>query len=141
MEIKQFMAMKGFVNFNGKILIIRESGVYEDGTNRNKFGIPGGRMQNSERFDECLMREIVEETGLKVSMGKPIFVSEWRPTVRNEHWQITAVFFECFADTDNVKLSSDHDAFLWIDPREYKKYEIIDNENTVFEAYLDFIKK
>jgi 8-oxo-dGTP diphosphatase len=141
MEIKQFMAMKGLINFNGKILLIRESGVYADGTNRNKFGVPGGRMQNGERFDDCLKREIEEETGLVVKIGKPFFVSEWRPVVRGEQWQITAVFFECFSETDDIKLSSDHDDYKWINPLDYKNIEIINNEHPVFDAYLNFLKK
>lgn len=135
------MAMKGLVNFDGKILLVRESGVYADGTNKHKFGIPGGRMENGERFDDCLKREIAEETGLTIKIGRPFYVSEWRPVVRGEQWQITAVFFECFADAAAVKLSSDHDEYLWIDPRDYKQHAIIENEWSVFEAYLANLNK
>ena len=128
--------MKGLIVHQGKVLILRESGNYSDGVNRSKYGVPGGRMNPGERFDECLQREVVEEAGLRITISRPFFVSEWRPLVRGEQWQITGIFFECFSETDDVVLSSDHDDFQWIFPQEYKKYNIVDNERPVFEAYL-----
>ncbi len=44
--------------------------------------------------------------------------------------------FECFADTDEIKLSEDHDNFLWIDPKEYKKQGVIETNHPAFEDYL-----
>ncbi|MDO8512597.1 MAG: NUDIX domain-containing protein [bacterium] len=140
MEIKQFTATKGFIVHEGKILIVRESGEYKDGINVKKYGVPGGRINPGERFDDCLRREVMEEAGLKITIGRPFFVSEWRPVVRGENWQITAIFFECFAENNDVKLSSDHDDFQWISPEDYKNYALIDDEIKVFEEYLKFIK-
>jgi len=140
MEIKQFTATKGFIVHKEKILILRESGAYKDGTNIKKYGVPGGRMNLGERFDDCLRREVWEEAGLEIRLGRPFFVSEWRPVVRGEQWQVTAIFFECFTETSEVKLSDDHDDFKWILPNEYKHHEIINNEHLVFEEYLKFIK-
>jgi len=34
-------------------------------------------------------------------------------------------------------LSQDHDHFLWIDPREYKRYNLIPNLYGAFEEYLN----
>jgi 8-oxo-dGTP pyrophosphatase MutT (NUDIX family) len=97
----------------------------------------GGRVELGQRFDESLKREVKEETGLDVRIGRPFFVNEWRPVVKGEEWQIVGIFFECVPDSAGVKLSKDHDAFEWIDPKEYEKYPIIDNLKPVFKAYLD----
>lgn len=132
-----FVAMKTFINHNGKILIVRESSKYEDGTNTNKFDIVGGRIKPGQRFDESLLREIDEETKLKVKLGKPFFVNEWRPVVKGESWHIVATFFESFADSDKVILSDDHDQYLWIDPKDYQKYNLIEDLKPAFEAYLN----
>lgn len=140
MEIKQFTATKAFIVHDEKILILRESGDYKDGTNIKKYGVPGGRINPGERFDDCLRREVMEEAGLKITIGRPFFVSEWRPVVRGEQWQITAIFFECFSDSDKVTLGSDHDDYQWVFPQDYLKYPTIDNKHQVFEAYLKFIK-
>jgi 8-oxo-dGTP diphosphatase len=136
MEVKLWVATKAFINYKGKILILRESKKYDDGTNASKYDVVGGRVQPGQRFDESLLREIMEETGLKAKIGKPFHVGEWRPVVRGEQWQIVGTFFECYVDSDKVILSVDHDEFLWIDPKEYKKYNLIENLKPAFEEYL-----
>lgn len=136
METKLFVATKAFIVHDGKVLIVRESGQYKDGAHEGKYDVVGGRIQPGQRFDESLLREVKEETGLDVSIGKPFFVNEWRPVVREEQWQIVGVFFDCQAGTDAVRLSEDHDSFLWIDPKEYKSHPLIENLYPAFEAYL-----
>lgn len=138
MEPKLFVATKAFIkNTDGRILIVRESSKYQDGSNVGKFDIVGGRLKPGERFDESLLREIKEETGLSTKIGKPFFVNEWRPVVKGEQWQIVATFFECSTDSEKVILGEDHDHFEWIDPKDYKNYNLIDNLKVAFEAYLN----
>ena len=136
MDVKLFVATKALITFNDKVLVVRESSKYEDGTNANKYDVVGGRIEPGQKFDESLVREVQEETELAVSIGKPFFVSEWRPVVRGEQWQIVGIFFKCTALSDAVVLSEDHDDYQWIDPKEYKNFNLIDNLGPVFEAYL-----
>ncbi len=136
MEPKLFIATKALVVNNGKVLILRESGFYQDGMNAGRFDVPGGRLQPGERFDQALRREVLEETGLNVEILKPIAVNEWRPVVRGESWHIVGVFFECSTDSSAVRTGPDHDAHLWIDPIEHQKYGIIDNLKPVFVEYI-----
>jgi len=137
MNPKLFVATKAFIIFQGKVLIVRESGSYKDSTNTGKFDIVGGRLEPGEHFKDCLLREIKEETGLEVTVGKPFFVNEWRPTKNGESWQIVGIFFECFAMTNTVTLSTDHDAYEWIDPKDYALYQVIENLHPAFKAYLE----
>jgi len=134
---KMFVATKGFIIHKGKVLILRESSQYQDGTNSGKYDIVGGRVEPGQRFDESLIREISEETGLSVTIGKPFFVNEWRPNVRGEQWQIVGIFFECLSNSDKVILSEDHDDFIWIDPKDYKNYGLIGNLAPAFESWLN----
>lgn len=133
---KIFVATKAFIKYKGKILILRESSKYQDGSNSGFYDVPGGRVQPGERFSDGLLREIKEETGLMVEVGKPFFVNEWRPVVKGEQWQIVGTFFECNAESDKVILGEDHDDYLWINPTDYKKYKLIDNLISAFESYL-----
>lgn len=137
METKLFVATKAFIIHDNKVLILRESKKYEDGTKAGKFDVVGGRLKPGEHFAESLIREIKEETGLDVEIGKPFFVNEWRPVVKGEQWQIVGTFFECSTKSNHVNLSKDHDKFLWIDPKEYSNYPLIENLKPAFEAYVD----
>ncbi len=136
MEPKLFVATKAVVVYKGKILILREAGSYVDGTNMGRYDVPGGRLHPGERFNEALEREVLEETGLRIQIGNPVAVNEWRPTVRGEQWQIVGIFFECEATSSEVTLSKDHDTFAWIDPKEYQSQHLIENLHPVFEKYL-----
>lgn len=137
MEPKLFVATKAFIVHEGKILILREASAYLEGTNTSKYDIVGGRLKPGERFDDSLLREVKEETGLDVEIGKPFFVNEWRPVVKEEPWQIVGIFFFCKVKGDTtVTLSSDHDDYKWIDPKDFANYPIIENLKIVFEAFL-----
>ena len=136
MDIKLFTATKAFIRHEGKVLILRESAKYGDGSNAGRYDVPGGRIEPGQRFDESLRREIAEETGLTVAIGRPFFVNEWRPVVRGEQWQIVGTFFACDAASPAVTLGEDHDEFLWIDPAKYADYPLIENLRPAFEAYL-----
>lgn len=75
-DIKLFVATKAFIVHEGKVLVVREA-KYENGTNVGRFGIPGGRAEKGERFDDALRREAKEETGLEIEIGEPLYVQEW----------------------------------------------------------------
>lgn len=136
MDIKLFAATKAFIMYQGKVLLLRESMKYTDGSNAGSYDVVGGRVTPGERFDESLLREIREETGLTVRIGCPFFVNEWRPVVRGEQWQVIGTFFECFVDSDEVALSEDHSEYIWIDPADFAQYPIIENLRPAFESYL-----
>ncbi len=140
MDFKIFAATKALIVHQGKVLLLREAGKYEDGTNVGRYDVPGGRIEPGQRFDESLLREIKEETGQEVEVGRPFFVNEWRPVVRGEQWQIIGTFFECFAQNEKVVLSKDHDEYVWIDPKNYKQFNIIENLVPMFLSYLDLKK-
>ena len=136
MAPKLFVATKAFINYKGKILILKESKQYKDGSNAGKYDVAGGRVRFGQHFKDSLLREIKEETGLTVTIGKPFFVGEWRPVVRGEQWQIVGAFFECFSNSEKVNLSEDHESYVWIDPQDYKKYDLTENVFLAFKNYL-----
>ncbi|MBI2985095.1 MAG: NUDIX hydrolase [Candidatus Kerfeldbacteria bacterium] len=116
-------------------MIIREAAANPVGTNMNKYDVVGGRVEPGERWDETLLREVQEETGLHVTIGRPFYVGEWRPVVHGEPWQIIATFFLVQAASDKVTLSRDHDDYQWIDPKKFRDYPLIENLKPAFEAY------
>lgn len=138
MELKLFVATKALIERDGKILVVRESSAYKDGTNAGKYDVIGGRITPGERLEDALRREVKEETGLDIEIGAPFFADESipRPVVRGEEWQVVKIYFPCKPASDEVALSEDHNEFLWIDPKEYRNIGLIENLYPVFEAYL-----
>lgn len=130
------VAAKGvLVNAVGKVLILREANTYEEGTNVGKWGIPGGRIQLGESYDDGLRREVKEETGLDVEIGKPLYVGEWRPIIKGVQHQIIAVFTLCRADGD-IQLSEEHDAYKWVGLHDVDGLRIMPPDDLVVKRAL-----
>ncbi len=124
------------INQDGEVLILREASSYEEGTNHGRYHVPGGRVNPGEPFAEALAREVLEETGLKIRIGVPIYQGEWWPKIKNIQNQIIALYILCFTDSKNVQLSDEHDKYVWLQPSDHKKYDIMSPEHEVIEEYI-----
>jgi 8-oxo-dGTP diphosphatase len=71
----------------GKILLVR----YIDGKNNNYLVGPGGGVLIDEGVNKAVIREVKEETGLKVSPGKVLFVED----ILYKRYRITKIWFLC----------------------------------------------
>ncbi len=131
------MAVKAFIrNDEGKILILKEADEYSDGTNPEKWQIPGGRLKPGERYNQALKREIKEETNLEIEIEDPFTIGEWRPKIQGEKFQIVAVFFKCRKTLGEVKLSEEHSEYRWINPENPPNLDFIGNVPERIEKYL-----
>ena len=105
-EVTQQIVLRNRV---GKILILNKDG---------KWLLPGGRVQKNEKWDVALAREIKEETGIdNFQIDKILDVAT---TDDNSQFIIT---FAGLTDKEEVKLSSEHQKFAWIDFKEINSYE------------------
>ena len=103
-----------------KFLIIRRS---DSARGEHHFWeFPGGRLELGETPEEALVREVLEETGLSITIIRPI--QTWS-FFRKEDTQIIGVTFLCKASVDTVILSSEHDAYAWITFDELDQYHIV----------------
>ncbi len=125
------------VNDQNKILLLREAVTYEEGTNIGRYHLPGGRLEMGESFPDGLKREVREEAGLDITVGKPVYVGEWRPVIKGVATQIVAIFFVCQALSADVVLSAEHDEAIWIDPADAANYDVMEPEPEAIKAYIE----
>jgi 8-oxo-dGTP pyrophosphatase MutT (NUDIX family) len=74
----------------GRVLLLRNE--------RDEWELPGGRIEIGESPEECVAREILEETGWKVRTG-PILDS-WVYHVEAAGKHVFVVTYGCFPETD-----------------------------------------
>ena len=76
------MSVKSFV-LSTKVLIKDKDNLYlflkrsqKSAVNSGLWDLPGGKMEKGETFEECLVREVYEETGLTINLTCVIGATE-----------------------------------------------------------------
>lgn len=107
-------------NEDGKILIIKRSS--DSKTNPGKWELPGGKVDQGESFDKALLREVYEETNLKIKLDNVIGASQQDlPLIRAVH----IIMSGSIADGE-LNLSSEHEGYAWEFLENLKDYELAD---------------
>ncbi len=115
------VAQKAEIKKNGKFLVIKRS----TGTKQypGAWDFPGGRLEWGENSENGLEREVLEETGLKVKSGRPVFAySEERKT--KDIWVYYAVLPCRIEENTEIKLSHEHTEWAWKTREEIMGLEI-----------------
>ena len=130
-----FVGAKGVVHYKGKVLLVRESSGYTDGTKAGKWDFVGGRIEPEEKIRAGLVREVKEESGLDVEPGEVLGVFDGFPEIRGEKCHVVRIYFLCEATSDAVVLSEDHDLYDWVDPQDIGDKMLMDDIQEMLKAY------
>lgn len=108
------------IDENGKILILKRS--TDSKTNPGKWELPGGKVDQGESFDQALIREVLEETELKISLDHVVGVCEQNlPFIRAIHIIMSGNILE-----GDLNLSKEHEGYAWIFFDNLLDYELTD---------------
>jgi 8-oxo-dGTP diphosphatase len=142
-DIVQRVAMKAVIVRDGKVLILREAGTYDEGTQGGRYHLPGGRVDPGEYFEDALGREVRGETELDIDIQYPLYMGEWRPVIKGVPHQIIATYVVCTPTpaAGTVVLSDEHDDYQWIDPSEHHKFDLMAPEDKVIQRYADWANR
>lgn len=99
-------------NAEGKILLLRRSST--DDRRAGEWDFPGGHIEPGEDLTAGQLREIQEETGLTLSFDD-LRVVYGATEFYDEGLSVTRLLYVGFVDTDDVRLSFEHDEFKWVD--------------------------
>ena len=105
---------------DGKILILKRS--TDSKTNPGKWELPGGKVNQNESFDHALIREVYEETNLKIALEHVVGASEQNlHIIRAVHIIMSGKIIE-----GNLKLSNEHEGYAWVLMETLPDYELAD---------------
>ena len=115
---------------NGRILIARRGPAsFMSG----KWEFPGGKVEEGESLEDCLKREILEELGIDILVGKPFHAVLYdypeKGTVRLHS-------FLCSLSGGEPKAGHSHSNFMWVTASELKEYDFAPADISIVEKLL-----
>jgi 8-oxo-dGTP diphosphatase len=113
----------------GRCLLLKRS--MSSKGNPGKWDLPGGKVDAGENLEQGLLREVAEETGLTISLQRVLGAAESEsPTKR-----VAYLILEGRVESGQVRLSSEHDDYAWVDRRELPKMDLADQFRKFAQAY------
>lgn len=94
---------------HGRCLRIRRS--LSSGYNAGKWDLPGGKVDPGETFDEALLREVEEETGLRIRLTRVAGSAESEAPTR----KVAYLIMEGQLISGEIQLSEEHDKSEWVE--------------------------
>lgn len=102
------VSVKGVLINGGKALLLQNP--------RQELELPGGRPDAGETFQQALRREVLEETGLRVKVGR--YIDTWIYDIPAEG-RVRIITFVVYPEPgemqDILRLSAEHSKAEWCD--------------------------
>ncbi|MEL6133060.1 MAG: NUDIX domain-containing protein [Bacteroidota bacterium] len=144
-RIREKIGRQKLIHPAARILIENEQGefLFVEKNHRNGLGVPAGALEESETIQECIIREVKEETGVDVLELKVIGISSspGRETVIYPNGDLIQYFtIEFFTRKWQGNLSVEDTREIkrvFFKDRSYAKF-LPPNERTIFESLTYF---
>ena len=95
-----------------------------------KWEFPGGKIEPGEGREECLRRELVEEMGVQIAVGRPL-----TPATHNyPGFTVTLYPFLCSILSGEITLY-EHSAISWLPPARMHELEWADADLPIIAEY------
>ena len=115
--------------FNGSKVLV------QDKKDEDYSGItfPGGHVEKGESFTDAVIREVFEETGLKISSPKICGIKDW---MREDGTRYMVLFYKTDKFEGTVT-SSDEGEVYWIELEEMKQKKLAYGMDKMLKVFLD----
>ena len=81
---------------------------------------PGGKVKDGEPFDFALLREVEEETGLRIELTGVLGAAEFGLP----HIHVVILYMRARIVTGEIKISNEHSEFAWVSWGELNDYDL-----------------
>ena len=134
------ISQKALVVEDNKILVLESNTDAQGG--QSQWELPGGLLETDESLPVGLLREVREETGLLIAIGK--IVAVW------DHWEygfefrngrvsdvrIIGIAFQCQRICGDIKLSHEHRHYRWVSITNLEDMDFAPNSRAAIEKYV-----
>ncbi|UIJ35772.1 NUDIX domain-containing protein [Allobranchiibius sp. GilTou73] len=112
------------IEYDGRVLALRQ-------THRIGLSLPGGHIDRGEHPSEAVVREVWEETGLRITPGDA-FATVFDPRTR-----IADVIYRVRCDREpKVRVASEAVGYEWVDPENWPQGEADESTERILRGAL-----
>lgn len=115
----------------GKILIAKRK---KDDPLKGKWEFPGGKVEPNETPQECLIRELEEELGIKAKIKNFVCSSQYK----YPHLSINLLVYTAEYISGELH-AKEHEEIKWVKPEDLKLYDFPAADKPIIEKILAFI--
>lgn len=128
----KIIVVSAFLENKGKILLLKRQDSKPEG---NTWGMPAGKVDNTESIYDGVIREIKEETGVDVKRDNIEYFRKF--FVRYPEYDfIYHIFSAKLVNKPKVIINRDeHKKFKWVKPKESLKMDLIEDLGSCIEAF------
>jgi len=128
-------AVDAIIEKDGKILLVlRKSKPF-----KGKWALPGGGVEEGERVEQALVREVEEETSLIV---KPIeILGVYSDPERDPRGHVISTVFIAEVVTGNLEAGGDAAEVQWFEPKEIDWRNLAFDHAKILSHYLEWKEK
>ena len=91
-----------------------------------KWEFPGGKVQESETFEEALLREIKEELNITINIHEKIAEEKYK----DDKIDIVLYYYLCSLKNGIMKLN-EHENFAWVEKKDFNKYDFAEGDGNI----------
>lgn len=126
-----------YVEIDGKILIMERASHAPEG---KTWGVPAGKIEAGETPQQAAIRELMEETGIKVTSSQAVEIGSFY--VQKPRGDFIYHMFQIhLKERPPVILSHEHTQFLWASAHEIENLHLIGGAKESLDFYYANIKK
>jgi 8-oxo-dGTP diphosphatase len=115
---------------DGRILLLKRSMLSKNYPGKWEF--PGGKVDRGEKFNDALVREVREETGLVVRLGTFIGAAK----AEMPHVTAVQLVIEALPEPGAPAISHEHEGLTWALPQDILEMDMVDWVKPFVRAHL-----